>query len=40
MFKQLEGQLKNAIELMTWVDCTSERLHCSDRPYIVKIKVM
>lgn len=40
MLKQLEKQLKNSIELMSWVDCTSEPMICSNRPYAVKIKVM
>lgn len=40
MLKQLEKQLKNSIELMSWVDCVSEPMIGSNRPYAVKIKVM
>ena len=40
MLEQLERQLKNTIELMKWVDCTSEPLNCTGRPYAIRIKVM
>lgn len=40
MLNQLEKQLNNSIELMSWVDCASEPMIVSNRPYAVKIKVM